>query len=324
MDDLILRSLQDDISDLDQRKLKKWRDASPENERHYRQLANLWAVDIPPALPGSPPTRPALGELIRKAETRRGTRLLGHPVVARGARWAVGIAAALATLIAASVLTDSATGPDESDFGGAEFVTTSTETATVTLSDGTLVRLAPNSRIRLPSGRGRKVWLHGRAYFAVEPDPSRPFTVHTRAGEALVLGTRFELRVQEDDLRLAVIEGRVALSAGKETVEVVANEISDITAGSKPSVVRVENISELLDWPGGLLVFQSTPFRQVGLEVERYFGTHVEITDTIVAQRKITGSFTGQSLHEVVTAICLAASARCSINANGILIQQKD
>ena len=206
-------------------------------------------------------------------------------------------------------------------FGAAEFATGSTETVTVTLTDGTFVRLAPNSRLRLPAdGEKREVWLDGRGYFAVAEDASHPFTVRTRVGEALVLGTRFEIRIQEDDLRLAVAEGRVALSAGAEEVEVEAGEVSHVQKGLKPSVVKVADVRDLLDWPGGLLVFQSTPLDGVGQELERHFGVRFEITDPVVAQRKVTGRFTDESLDEVVTAVCRATSARCSIEGERVVV----
>lgn len=206
-------------------------------------------------------------------------------------------------------------------FGATELATGYAETVTVTLSDRTFVRLAPSSRLRLAAESDeRTVWLDGRAYFAVESDSSRPFIVRTRAGDAQVLGTRFELRVEESSLRLAVVEGRVALSAGGENVEVGADEVSHVRDGSKPSVMKVENVRELLDWPGGLLVFRSTPLERVGRELERHFGVRFEITDSVVAQRKLTAWFADESLDEVLTAICRATGSRCSLESGRVLV----
>lgn len=303
--------------------LRNWRQASQENERRYQQLARVWEIEPAQAPPGVIPPRPALSQIIREAEDRRrGVLPLHRRIVAgRGAWWSRVAAAAAVLIVALGLATLWSNHRSGDAFGAAEFATSSTQTGTITLTDGTFVRLAPNSRLRLPAkNREREVWLDGRAYFAVESDSSRPFIVHTRAGDARVLGTHFELRARENDLRLAVVEGRVAVSAGAEEVEVEAGEVSHVRDGSKPSVIKVASIEKLLDWPGGRLVFQSMPLEQVGRELELQFGIRVEITDSAVAQRKVTGWFTGESLDEVVTAVCRAAAVRCSIGEGRVWI----
>lgn len=206
-------------------------------------------------------------------------------------------------------------------FGVREFATGAAQTVTVTLADGSFVRLAPNSHLRLPpGGEKRQVWLEGRAYFAVRSDSTHPFTVHTSVGEALVLGTRFELRVEGDDLRLAVVEGHVKLSAGDSTVAVDAGEVSQVKEGTAPSVIKVKDVAQLLDWPDGLLIFQSTPLREVGVALERHFDVSVDITDSTVAQRVVTGWFADESLDEVLTAVCRATRADCSLEGERVVI----
>jgi ferric-dicitrate binding protein FerR (iron transport regulator) len=94
---------------------------------------------------------------------------------------------------------------------GAEFVTDTAEMATARLDDGSVVRLAPRSRLRVShAAHVRESWLDGEAYFAVAHDKARPFRVRTRAGTVEVLGTRFDLRVAADDARHRH-RGRVAL-----------------------------------------------------------------------------------------------------------------
>src|SRR5207247_1917000 len=86
-------------------------------------------------------------------------------------------------------------------FGAQEFVTGATEAATIHLRDGTVVRLAPQSRLRLTGVPGvREVTLDGRAYFAVAKLAGRPFTVKSRGGQAVVLGTRFEVDARGEEM----------------------------------------------------------------------------------------------------------------------------
>lgn len=322
IDELILRSCQENLGDLEERILRRWRQDSPENERRYHELVAIWAMDLPQPQLNSGPSRPTADEIVVVAERRR--RWASHfrrclHLHRRTIGAAVGAAAVLTIWLGVGQFRD--VGETASHFGAAEFATGTAETATITLTDGSLVRLAPNTRLRMPERPGaRDVWLDGRAFFAVESDSTHPFTVHTPAGKALVLGTRFEIRADERDIRLAVIEGHVALSAGGKEVEVEADEVSQVHTGASPVVVKVENIRDYLEWPQGLLVFRSTPLEQVARELEREFGVPIEISDSGVARRKVTAWFTDEGLDEVLTAICRATNTQCALQGGRVLV----
>lgn len=331
MVDLIIRSLLHELSGPEESELEKWRLRSPENERRYQEIARLWQLEPWTGPVGTAPERPVLDQIIQAAEKRRrGVAQSSLPIQPgsldpaarprplRRARfvsepWYYGAAAMVAGLVlGVGMLRMSLKPSPEAPLAATEFVTGAKETATVNLTDGTIVRLAPNSVLRLPSDRsGRNVWLEGRAYFAVESDSSRPFVIRTPAGDAIVLGTRFELKTEETNLRLVVVEGKVALDAGGEVVEVGADEVSHVRDGTRPEVARIENVHELLDWPDGLLIFRSTPLAQVGREIERHFGVRFEFSDTALTRRKVTGWFTDETLEEVLAAVCRASDVTC-------------
>ncbi len=323
MDEVILRSFRERLSALEDRRLQNWRRESPENEERYQQLARLWQLEPGGLPPGEPPAPPSVNEIIADAALPGIRSLLGRGGRARGrSSWVVrGLAAAAVVLLAVGLWQYRSARRWNPAFGVREFATGSTQTVTVTLADGSFVRLAPNSRLRLPpGGEKRQVWLDGRAYFAVHSDSAHPFTVHTNAGDALVLGTRFELKVEGDDLRLAVVEGHVRLASSKASVAVSAGEVSQMRRGGAPSVIKVKDITKLLDWPDGLLIFQSTPLAQVGDALENHFHVKVGMTDSTVAKRVVTGWFAEESLDEVLTAVCRATQSHCSLDGKHVTI----
>jgi transmembrane sensor len=231
-------------------------------------------------------------------------------------------AAAAAAMVALFLHVTPNPAPPPFSLQAGEFVTGATETATAVLSDGTVVRLAPGSRLRIPEGAGsREVILDGRAYFAVTEMADHPFRVRTAAGEALVLGTRFEVRVLNDELRLIVLEGRVALGAGGHQVEVGAGEMSVAMDGSTTPPVRVEDMEPLVGWLKRFLVFQSTPLHEAARALEDEYGVPVVVADSVLAQETVTGWYADRALEDVLAIICGVMQARCSMEDGTAVIR---
>jgi transmembrane sensor len=227
--------------------------------------------------------------------------------VPRWVPWTVATAA-VALVVAVGVLSRETPGDA---WGPAEVLTGAAEMATVQLRDGSVVRLAPASRLRVIDNADRRaVTLDGRAFFAVAPMPNRPFVVTTRLGEAKVLGTRFELATGDGELRLLVVEGRVALSA-RNSVEVRGGEASAVREGLVLPPTRVADAERMEGWVGRFLVFQATPMRDVAREVEAMYHVRLVAADSAMAQRTITATFIDRPVEQVVAVICSVVNARC-------------
>jgi len=317
VDELILAALQERIARDDAMRLESWRLASPHNEAHYQAMARIWGLaSRPDPLEPRSGTVPSLGKL-RSRRFMRGPRSkVAYSGWARGARWTAAVAAAAAILLLVMRQPSGADGTD-TGFSASEFVTDQAEMVTASLDDGSVVRLAPESRLRVaPVAHRREVWLDGEAFFAVARDSARPFTVRTRAGSVEVLGTRFDLRVMGDELRLVVTEGKVALVSGGHRLHVVAGQIAHVTGDGVPVVEGAVKVDSLLAWAGDFIVFQSTPLHRVARELESRYGVRVLLPDSSVASRTVTAWFTNQSFPQVFHAICRAVDAHCSLRDN--------
>jgi transmembrane sensor len=310
-DALIARALRGEASADERERLAQWRAESADNDRRYEAVARLLdaARELPrPRLPRPRGTRPTAAAIIA-----RSTRHHSAPNEwRRWVPWAVAAAAIIGAAVA--VLRRSAM-----ETLGADVVTGATELATVELRDGSVVRLAPSSRLRL---RGmRAVELTGRAFFAVAKMPGRPFIVRTQFAAAQALGTRFEITTRRDDLRLTVVEGRVALSTVSNRVEVNAGETSDVGRGAASAPVAARDTA--VRWIGNFLAFQATPLREAIREVERLHGVHVDIRDSMLAQQTVTATFTDQNAQQVMTVLCSILNARCDNGPNEIIMSRR-
>lgn len=329
MDQSIIRSLQGIASEAEEERLRVWRRASADNESRYRELARIWAL-MESGGPSVADTRPpSAEEIIARAEGRRADdRASSSSASTRRSvegRWTSKKRIALAVASAAALvllgLGFGELGPfgtPTSAFGATEVVTGALERATVGLRDGSVVRLAPNSRVRVTGEEGeREVWVDGRAYFSVVEKEGIAFRVNTRAGTAKVLGTRFAVDVQADTLRLVVEEGSVALGSGSSEVEVRAGQASVATGGKNPSVTPPVEAGSGLPWIEGFLAFQSTPLTRAAREIEGRFDIQVRILDDALEDETVTAWFTDQSAEQVLDTVCRIIGAHCTVN-NGI------
>ena len=315
MDELILAALQDRLTPDDGARLEAWRRASPQNEAHYLAMARLWGmsarVDPLEARVNDAPSLLEIGP--RRSERPHARHGVGALRRRNWPRWVAAGAAAALLLLAALLVTRR-----PNDAGGvlraSEFSTERAEMVTASLDDGSVVRLAPESRLRVePVTHRREVWLDGEAFFAVAKDSSRPFAVRTRAGSVEVLGTRFDLRVEGDELRLIVTEGKVALTSGRHRRFVVAGQLAHVRNGGEPVVENTVKVDSLLSWTDGFIVFQNTPLRQVAQELERRYDVRVLLPDSALASRTVTAWFTNQDFRQVLFAICSAVDAHCTL-----------
>ena len=313
MDELILRHLNGEATDVERHRLEKWRASSPGNEGRYRELRAVWD-GLGSVQAHRPASRPDADAMMAEAERRRARSrasrsaraFLRSPWVGYGIAAAAGLVLAIVGLQKwqEGTRAEGALATVESTVGPGRVVA-------MTLSDGTFLRAAEGTSLEFPAEAGRReVVLDGTAFFAVAPG-SEPFVVRTAAGELRVMGTRFEVRAGGDALRVVVVEGTVEISGPGGEAELGAGQVATVRSGGVPEVVTVGNVWALLDWPSGLLAFQRTPLGDVAGQIEHHFGVDVRIEDSMVAARRVTGSFGDDSLDEVVGAVCAVTGIRC-------------
>lgn len=316
---LLLRVLQGEATEAEQAELRRWREASPENEARFRERERLWALlgEAEPRVPVS--ERPSARTIV---DIANGRAYLAEPGRGRSRRipaFAGLAAAAVAVLVLGVVWPKGDVGP--TPVTAREFATGRAEGVTLHLDEGTIVRLGPASRLELRPTRGEtEVFLDGRAFFAVAKGYGRRFVVRTRAGEAMVLGTRFEVDSRGDDLRIVVVEGKVTVTRDGRTAEVAEGEVGVAPAGAEPQVRRVDNVHELLDWMGRSLVFRDTPMSRVVREIGHRYGLAVRIADAVLEDRTVTAAFTDQSLDQVLDIICRVIDARWEVRNDAVVI----
>ncbi|HWV57976.1 MAG TPA: FecR domain-containing protein [Longimicrobiales bacterium] len=330
MEEIIGRVIRGEATESEMAELLAWRRESPRNERYYCELA--WMLEqsrdlVWEAVADVPV--PAVEEIVRRSSV--GTNTGQEPGRLRRIwsdarfRGTLALAAGIAGIV---FISQWFSGPvaDAFRFGTGEIVTGPTEMSTVTLGDGTVVRLAPDSRLRISDKADtREVWLDGRAFFAVRKHAGLPFVVRSHAGDAVVLGTRFDLQATPAGLRVLVVEGAVQLSGradDSERLEVTARQVGLVAPNSPPVVENADPMlfERELQWLGDFLVFEDTPLGQVAEEISRHFGIRVQILDSSLVEETVRGLFVKEGPAEVVQILCRALGVHCSVTESEVLI----
>lgn len=226
-------------------------------------------------------------------------------------RWA-GRAAAAALLLAAGWL-----GWHLASGGGDRTLATGPgERLEATLEDGTVVRLAPESRLAVPEGYGsgdRVVRLDGLALFEVADGPDAPFVARAGELDVEVTGTAFAVRAfpGDDAEEVTVREGRVRVrsAGGGDDVSVGPGERAVRRAGSGELRLEDVDVDRALGWTEGRLAFDAVPLAAVARAIERWYGVDVAVADTGLARRRFTGTLEAASVREAAAVVAASLGA---------------
>ncbi len=104
-------------------------------------------------------------------------------------------------------------------------------------------------RVRLESGKAVASWTPNRAAAARAGSAAPRAIVETPSGQASILGTEWSLNVEDNGrTALVVLTGSVELSNTLGAVTVGANEAAEMRVGHPPTLLRIINPSDRVQW----------------------------------------------------------------------------
>lgn len=199
------------------------------------------------------------------------------------------------------------------------------ERANIDLGDGTKVFLNADSKLTVPdtfSGSERVVELSGQAFFDVTPDKSRPFYIKTSNAIIEVVGTEFDVRSYADDqdVRVVVQEGTVELKkAADEDDMLILNQGYLGSLSREAGNLHIEHVDDLgvyTGWRDGRLVFKNTPFDEVLAHIKRWYDVEIllELSDDSLLQKEFTADLKTRSVADVFDVISMSMNIQYSLN----------
>ncbi|MEM7108313.1 MAG: FecR domain-containing protein [Bacteroidota bacterium] len=158
------------------------------------------------------------------------------------------------------------------------------EKRTVTLSDGSTVRMNYETEIRVPKqfkGGERIIYLTGHAHFEVVRNTERPFIIYTADSKTQVLGTSFDINTKEKETEIIVSSGKVVFSEKAQENNQVTLTVNDraVLGADKSIATDQVNAGELTAWKDNRLIIDHKTLAEVIQILEPWFDISIEVRD---------------------------------------------
>lgn len=197
---------------------------------------------------------------------------------------------------------------------------------TTRLPDGSLVTLNSGSQISFPSEfeTTREVQLDGEAFFEVVKNPEKPFYVKMSGDMVQVLGTSFNIRSypEDDQVRISVATGRVSYTS-RSGENMILEKDEEVIYSTSNRTLRKSTINKVqaFGWKDKILYFDSRPFKDIVLELERWYGVKIQIEGDLEHRGPYSGEFYNASLEEVLKGLSFVYRFNYSIQEDQITLK---
>ncbi len=164
--------------------------------------------------------------------------------------------------------------------------------------------------------KDRTLTLSGEAFFKVKK--GKTFTVKTKIGTVTVLGTQFNVNVDNDFLTVNCYEGKVKVTTDKkETFLTKGKAFRVINNKTEEWEFKANQPS----WQNGESVFHSVPLRHVIKAIKNQYNIEIKTSENINLDYIYTGAFTHKDLKTALETVFLPLKIKTEFtNKNTILL----
>jgi len=179
--------------------------------------------------------------------------------------------------------------------GVSTFTAATDQQASFRLADGSQLTLDRDSAVTVAflPGHRRLRLLKGQAFFEVAHQATRPFTVAAGDRAVTALGTRFNVRLRPDELRVVLVEGRLSVTqpgAATPSVVLLAGQQLIAAPGGRATVAAAD-VQASTAWLNSSVTFRDETLDVVVAAINRRSPDQLVIRDPNVARLRITGVF---------------------------------
>ncbi|WP_418543392.1 FecR family protein [Parabacteroides goldsteinii] len=308
IDELIATYLSQGLESEKLSELENWLKASPENQKHFQQMREIWFSTISANEEERYNKEDAYSRFLSRTrqipQKEKTVKKLSLHKFFYGAA-----AVALLCLIS---FASYRTGTEQVKKQFAEMVVEAPlgSKTRLYLPDGTLVWLNAGSTITYSQGFGveeRKLKLSGEGYFEVTHNKQLPFEITTKELQLRVLGTKFNFRnyPEDEEVSVSLLEGKVSLRNYLKNDALCYLEPDQKAILNKKNGKLMVSASEArytAEWTNGFLFFDEELLPDIIKELERSYNVKIYIEDESLKTFRFYGNFVRkeQTIQEIL------------------------
>jgi len=306
------------ISETEVIEILDWIDSSPENQKRYNQLKNVWVVTGLDS-----PDQVSVPAFVFPRNKRLSFQQKSFAPVLKYAAVFV-LAFVLGSL---SLYFVNRSGQDQLTTLYNTIDVPFGERSQITLYDGTKIWLNSGTKFTYPVSFGRnsrEVQIEGEAFFDVAKNPDRPFVVSAGQLKVEVLGTQFNVCAYADDTEFSATleEGAinaVNIKSGRSVTLKPGEQLVLNRTTNNLSLQRV-NTELYTSWKENLLKFEDAPFEDVIKKMERWYDVKITVDAKINTQERYTMTIKTESLREMLQLVSKTTRMNYEIKENNVQI----
>ena len=293
----------------ERRKLDDWVKQSPDNDRYYQEMRNIWQVMHPAFTPSEIHVFEAEKKVLANIATTR--RNIARTLIIYWQRMAAVLVIPLLIICTYLFLEKDNGVYDEIEYQ--EVKAPHGTFSEVRLPDGTNVWLNGGSTLKYPltfrKGE-RDVFLSGEGYFEVHSDKENPFIVKTGQITLRATGTAFNVEAYGSDSITAVtmVNGKIDVAFGNSSpVAMVPGERASFNNLTKQCLIAKTDPYKWYAWKDGLMIFRDDPLSYVFKRLGLTFNVNIELKDPSLANAPYRATFEYESLDEILRLLEMSA-----------------
>lgn len=331
IDELIATYLSQGLKSEKLSELENWLKASPENQKHFQQMREIWFSTISANEEERYNKEEAYSRFLNRTcqipqEEKTVKKLSLHKFFYGAA------AVALLCLIS---FASYRTGTEQVKKQFAEMVVEAPlgSKTRLYLPDGSLVWLNAGSTITYSQGFGveeRKLKLSGEGYFEVTRNKQLPFEITTKELQLRVLGTKFNFRnyPEDEEVSVSLLEGKVSLRNYLKNDALCYLEPDQKAILNKKNGKLMVSASEArytAEWTNGFLFFDEELLPDIIKELERSYNVKIYIEDESLKTFRFYGNFVRkeQTIQEILEMLASTGKLEYKIEGKTVRLSSR-
>lgn len=320
-EDVLISYLKGELAAADAAEIEKWYDLSTENQKMLGQIYYILYINDRINISEGVDVERSLKQLKARMSAQRDNTTSLRRIV-----WRVAVAAVVAVAVVSGTWATSSLAERMSH--PVTIVTQLGERSQVVLPDGTKVWLNSCSRVEYFSklfSHERRVEMAGEVYFEVQHDNGAPFVVSTNGLDIRVLGTKFNVRNDNDKhlITTVLLDGSIQAHPTNMTVPSMrlrpSQQLVFNTQTQRMDLSECATAERSISWIDGRFLFEQNTLEYIVSELKRYYNVDIHFMDDNLKTECFSGNFKIEDgIYHIMAILQLTDKFHYKINNNEI------